>query len=447
MFRKTYFTILLTIALTIAGAVTVSAQNSGPVRGRVFMMKDGVKTPVEGAAIDAYRKEGSGKLPTKTNKKGEFQYAGFLLGQEYLIAVSGAGLRPTVFPKVRAYMENIEIEVFAGDGKILTEAEAKTVATTATPAEAGQMSAADKERQAAYEKEKQKVESSNADIEKKNALAIRVAKEGSEAFNAKQYDLALAKYDEGIEAIPDFAGITPVLLNGKMASHRMRAFNLYVEGAKNTDVTTRLAKYEAAKKEYGEALKAYDRGRAVLKNAPATTEAGEIKGRTGVTSDLLVNAMEVHRLMAVSGVETSKTAEAKVVWDEYLAAETDPVKKTKAMKNLGDIYRGAGELDKAIVVYKQVLDTEPENQEVMAMIGLSLVGLGGSVDPPNKEQLQEGLNYMEKYANTVQVLATDSQFEKDFKQSVKDTVEYLKNEQKLKPQTPPKAVPDRKSVV
>ena len=443
MFRKTYFTILLTIALTIAGAVAVSAQNSGPVRGRVFMMKDGAKAPVEGAAIDAYRVDGAGKLSTKTNRKGEFQYAGFLLGQEYLIAVSGTGLQPQVYPKVRANMENIEIEVAAGDGRVLTEPEAKGLATKAVPAK-GEMSAEDKERLAAFEKEKQKVESSNADIEKKNALAARVAKEGSEAFNTKQYDVALAKYEEGIVAIPDFAGITPVLLNGKMASHRMRAFNLYVEGARNTDVTTRLAKYEAAKKEYGEALKAYDRGRAVLKNAPPTTDAAEIKGRTGVTSDLLVNAMEVHRLMAVSGVETSKTAEAKVIWDEYLATETDPLKKTKAMKNLGDIYRGAGELEKAITVYKQVLETDPENQEVMAMIGLSLVGLGGSVDPPNKEQLQEGLNYMEKYSNTVQVLPTDSQFDKDFKQSVKDTVEYLKNEQKLKPQTPPKATPKRR---
>lgn len=444
MFRKTYFTFLLTIALTIAGASAVSAQNSGPIRGMVFMTKDGVKTPVEGAVVDSYRAQGTGKLSTKTNRKGEFQYAGFLLGQEYLLAVSGAGLHPTVYPKVRAYMENIQIEVVAGDGKVLTEAEAKGAATTALPAKDAEMSAAEKERAAAYEKEKQKVETSNADIEKKNALAMRVAKEGSEAFNTKQYDVALAKYDEGIEAIPDFAGITPVLLNGKMASHRMRAFNLYVEGARNTDVTTRLAKYEAAKKEYGEALKAYDRGRAVLKNAPAATDAGEIKGRTGVTSDLLVNAMEVHRLMAVSGIDTSKTAEAKVVWDEYLAAETDPVKKTKALKNLGDIYRGAGELEKAIAVYKTILETDPENQEVMAMIGLSLVGLGGSVDPPNKEQLQEGLNYMEKYANTVQVLPTDTQFDKDFKQSVKDTVEYLKNEQKLKPQTPPKAAPKRR---
>jgi len=204
MFRKTYFTFLLTMALTIAGVSAVSAQNSGPVRGKVFMMKDGVKTPVEGVVVDAYRVDGSGKLPTKTNKKGEFQYAGFLLGQEYLLAVSGTGIGPQVYPKVKAYMENIEIEVAAGDGKVLTEAEAKGFAGKALPAKGGEMSAEDKERAAAYEKEKQKVESSNADVEKKNALAVRVAKEGSEAFNTKQYDVALAKYDEGIQAIPDF---------------------------------------------------------------------------------------------------------------------------------------------------------------------------------------------------------------------------------------------------
>jgi len=44
------------------------------------------------------------------------------------------------------------------------------------------------------------------------------------------------------------------------------------------------------------------------------------------------------------------------------------------------------------------------------------------------------LNYMQKYADTVAILPTDSPTVQEFKKSVKDTVEYLKTEQKLKAQ-------------
>jgi hypothetical protein len=101
---------------------------------------------------------------------------------------------------------------------------------------------------------------------------------------------------------------------------------------------------------------------------------------------------------------------------------------------LGDIMRAAGEFDKAVAAYKSVLETAPDNTEVMASLGLSLVAQGTAVDPPNREQLQEGLNYMQKYADTVAILPTDSPTVQEFKKSVKDTVEYLKTEQKLKAQ-------------
>ncbi|MGB7208899.1 MAG: tetratricopeptide repeat protein, partial [Pyrinomonadaceae bacterium] len=154
---------------------------------------------------------------------------------------------------------------------------------------------------------------------------------------------------------------------------------------------------------------------------------------------------EVHRLKAVTGIDSTKTAQAAVVAEEYISLEPDPAKKTAAKVTLGDIMRAAGEFDKAIAAYKSVLETSPDNNEVMASLGLSLVALGTSVEPANKEQLQEGLNYMQKYADTVAILPTDSKQVQEFKQSVKDTVEYLKTEQKLKPQTPPKPTGRRKT--
>jgi tetratricopeptide (TPR) repeat protein len=153
--------------------------------------------------------------------------------------------------------------------------------------------------------------------------------------------------------------------------------------------------------------------------------------------------MEVHRLMAVGQVDTTKTADAEAVIREYLENETDAAKKSKALTTLGDIMRASGEFDKAVAAYKTVLETSPDNNEVMASLGLSLVAQGTSVDPPNRDQLQEGLNYMQKYADTVAILPTDPPTVQEFKKSVKDTVEYLKTEQKLKAQ-PTKSTPARK---
>ena len=138
--------------------------------------------------------------------------------------------------------------------------------------------------------------------------------------------------------------------------------------------------------------------------------------------------------MAVGQVDTTKAGEAEAIIKESIAEETDPAKKSKLLTTLGDIMRATGEFDKAVAAYKSVLETTPDNNEVKASLGLSLVAQGTSVDPPNREQLQEGLNYMQQYADTVAILPTDSPTVQEFKKSVKETVEYLKNEQKLKAQ-------------
>jgi tetratricopeptide (TPR) repeat protein len=172
----------------------------------------------------------------------------------------------------------------------------------------------------------------------------------------------------------------------------------------------------------------------VVKKAPAATDPKDQEIRKSLMNDLYTTVIEIHRLMAVGQVDTTKTADAEVVIKEYIAIETDAPKKAKALSTLGDIMRASGEFDKAVAAYKTVLETTPDNSEVMASLGLSLVAQGTSVDPPNREQMQEGLNYMQKYADTVAILPTDSPTVQEFKKSVKDTVEYLKTEQNLKAQ-------------
>ena len=403
--------------------------------------------PVADAVVDVYRTDIAKGTPppSKTNKKGEFSFVGFQLGQTFALAVSGAGIGPKIEPGVKAGRENILIIVSEGDGHKLTEAEVRGALTSAVNVPSGEMSAEEKKRLAELEKKNAEISEKNKKLQEGDAVAGRANTDGVAALKAKNYDLAIAKFSEGVAAVPDFVGSTPVMLNGKLVSHKARGFDSYVEGAKSPDATLRKSKYETANKDFDEGLAAFDQAMAVIKAAPAAVDPADQKNRAALILELLTNALEVHRLKAVTGIDSSKTAQAAVIGEEYIALEPDAVKKTAAKVTLGDIMRAAGEFDKAIATYKSVLETAPDNNEVMASLGLSLVALGTSVEPANKEQLQEGLNYMQKYADTVAILPTDSKQVQEFKQSVKDTVLYLKTEQNLKPQTPAKPTGRRKT--
>lgn len=441
MYHKLFFTFFLVSAVLLAGSVAVTAQ-SAPVRGEVRLKKaDGTVVPVADAVVDAYRMDvGKGSVPSSTtNKKGQFSFVGFPPGQIFALAVSAPGIGPRIEPNVKAGNDNIVILVDEGDGRKLTEAEVREVLASAVNIPKGEMTAAQKKEQEEFLKKRAEIDAKNKRMQEGDEVASKANTEGIAALKAKNYDLAIAKFGEGVVAVPDFVGSTPVMLNGKLVSHKARGFDSYVEGAKSADAAFRKSKYDTANKDFDDALAAFDQAMAVVKAAPAATAPADQKTRASLMLELLWNALEVHRLKAVTGIDTSKTSHAAMISDEYAALEQDPAKKVIAKTTLADIMRAAGEFDKAIAAYKSVLETTPDNNEVMASLGLSLVALGTSVEPANKEQLQEGLNYMQKYADTVAILPTDSKQVQEFKQSVKDTVEYLKTEQKLKPQTPPKA--------
>ena len=446
MYRKNYFTFLFLAAILLIGTMTAIAQTS-PVRGEVKLKKaDGTLVPVADAVVDAYRTDiAKGTMPSaKTNKKGEFSFVGFPLGQRFALTASAAGVGPRVQPDVKAGQENIVIIVEEGDGRKLTEAEVREVASSSASIPAGGLTAAQKKEQEEIAKKNTEITAKNKKLQEGDDIASKANTEGVAALKAKNYELAITKFSEGVAAVPDYVGSTPVLLNGKLVALKARGYDSYKEGAGSADLALRKSKYETANKDFDEGLVAFDQAMAVVKGAPAASAPDEQKKRTNLTLELLTNALEIHRLKAVSGIDSTKTAQASVIVEEYIAVEPDAAKKTAVKVTLGDIMRAAGEFDKAIATYRSVLETAPDNNEVMASLGLSLVALGTSVEPANKAQLQEGLNYMQKYADTVSILPTDPKQVQEFKQSVKDTVEYLKTEQNLKAQSPPKATGGKK---
>ena len=421
----------------MAAQMTAYSQ-MGPVGGVVLVQKGGATEPVAGALIEVYRVDVKSGFPsTKTNKKGEFYFAGMPFGAEYVFAVSAANCAPLLFPSVKAGQEDLKIVLSPGDGHKFTEAEARRGVASAKPGDSGSdLSEAQKKEQADIEKKNEEITAKNEKIKNADAAAARANEEGKAALKAEDFDTAAAKFSEGAAAVPDFVGSTPILLNGKVLALKGKGYKLYKEGATSADMSVRQAKYAEANKAYDGALAAFQDAIAVIKNAEATQDAAEQHRRDLMKTELYAAAVEIHRLKVVGNVDQTKTADASVVINEYTAMLTDPAKKAAAQMTLGDIMRLALDFEKASAAYRQVLELKPDNTEAMGKLGLTLFGQGAAMSPENKEMEQEGLNYMQKYIDAAPPSATDTPAEKELKMSIKESVDYLKAE-KMTPQKVP----------
>ncbi len=440
MLRKSYFSSVFAVALFLTSAILVSAQTA-PLRGKVELKKaDGTLEPVAGAVIDAYRTDVKGKLPAnKTDKKGEFVYAGVPLGM-YAIAVSAPNVKPEFAANIKSGSEAIRITVVPGDGKRWTEEEVRQ-GINAAPAggETGkppaELTAEQKKAQAEYEKQVADINAKNAKTQNNDALIKKVLEEGNKAYTDKNYELAIAKYEEGVNAEPDYAGSAPVLLNNKTASLIARARNNYNQSVKSTDAAAKTAGLTGVKKDLDDAVAASERSLTILKSATAPDAATQ-KNYDSNKFSALANRKEAYWLMAKTGTDRTKGKETLTAFEEYLAIETDAKKKSDAQLALGDALREAGDADNAVIAYRKALETSPDNPDILAGLGLSLFNAGVVSD--NKETKQEGLNFMQKFAE----IAPDTH---PLKASVKDAVEYLKTQDKLVPQKVTKGTTKKKS--
>lgn len=426
MFRKNYLTFLLAVALFMTGCIVALAQTA-PVMGRVVMNKaDGTTVPVADAVIDVYRTDVKGKLPSgKTNGKGEFSFAGFPIGGQFVFAVSAPSAKADVFPGVRAGNEKITITLVEGDGARLTEEQARGALNNApATGQSAELTAEQKKAQADYEKQVADVNAKNAKSKESDELVKKALGEGSEAYKAKNYDVAVAKFDEGYKASYDFVGSAPVLLNNKALALRFRGIDTYNQNRQSTDATARMQSMNKVTKDFADAIDAYSQSLTILKNAPAT-DIADRKNYDAMKMDTLRGAKDLAKNMVVTEkVDNTKTGAIKILIEEYAAIETDKNAKAEAQVVLADVYRIAADPDNAIIEYKKALETSPDNPDALAGLGLSLFDAGERSG--NTQQKQEGLNYMQRFAE----VAPNTH---KLKESVAGAVEYLKS-QKLTPQ-------------
>jgi tetratricopeptide (TPR) repeat protein len=428
MIRKSLFAIFLAATLVL----TAFAQTA-PIRGVVEMTQaDGKKVPVAGATVEVYRTDIKGKFPSaKTDKKGVFVFAGLPFGAEMTLSISGPGIAPTTLPKVKAGREDITISVVAGDGKKFTEDEVRsggggggsTVATTG-------MSAEDKKKFDENEKKIAAVKASNAKIEESNKIILRVFNEGQEAVKANNSDLAIAKFNEGLAADPEFEHPgTPAMLNSKSNAIRRRGVDRY-----NAAIKAGGGGMEDAKQDLSDAASTAKMSIDLLKKNTPPTEADSLKNYNEYKYTARTLYTEAMRLVTKI-VDQSRVAELISAYDEYFAIETDPAKKLKAQGVFAQALMDASDFERAITEFEKVLAVDPADTNALSGAGLCLVNLGYVNN--DKVKFQNGANYLARYIE----LAPDTD---RYKADAKGLLETLKKEQNVTAQKPAKVTPPKK---
>ena len=413
MFRKNYYLFILTIALFLAGSLTAFAQTS-EISGRVELKKaDGTTEPVAGALIEIFRTDKKQTLdPVKTDATGNFTVTGVPNEGEYVLAVSGEKLKTEVSEYVKSGAKNVYFVVSPGDGSRYSETQIREAL-----AKAGELTAEQR-------KEIEEIEATNKKILSQTEVVNKALSDGVKAFNDKNYDIAIVKFEEGYQANTEYVGSAPVLLNNKAAALYNRAVSLYNKMVQSKDEAEKKELKLKVIKDFEDAIEAYSNSWKLSINAKPD-EVAQIQNFQNTKTSTLTGSQDAVRLM----IRTEATSEAqkdnvRTLMNEYIAFEKDSKKKEAAQIELGLYMLRVFDFESAIVEYRKALTLSPNNSDVIGGLGLALwTATYGGDDTARK---QEALNYMQHFL--------DSAPEKHpLREGIDSGVDDLKA-QKLKPQ-------------
>lgn len=427
MYRKNFIASLFVIAVFLTiGSFAAFAQTTAPIRGKVQLKKaDGTIVPVADATITAYRIDiDKGKLPTSTtDKKGFFSFAGVPYAQLFVIVASAPGIRPGFYPNVKANMENIVIEVEEGNGEVPSEEDVRAaVAQAKTTPTTGEENSEDKKKREELLAKNKEIEAKNARIKNVNEIVNRSINEGAKAEAANDLNAALARYQEGYDADPTYTGTASVFLIKKANVLKNRAVTTYQKIV--ADPSSRASLIDSVKNDLQEAAVSSQKSFDMLK-ADTTTDAALAKKYEANKLAALTIAWDAYRLMIETRADENKAEDAVAAMDAYVAIETNAEEKTKAQVKLANALNKLGKSSLAVPIYKRLYEATPDNPDILGNYGLALFNSG--VIASDKAQMQEGLNIMQRFSE----VAPDTH---PLKSSIKDAVDYLKNQEKLTPQ-------------
>jgi tetratricopeptide (TPR) repeat protein len=417
MFRKSLFTVVAALAMVFSAAIITSAQ-VGELHGHVFMQQaDGTKVPLADAVIDVYRTDISSKYNTKTNKKGEWIFAGIPYIGTYTVAVSHPTAQPTWQPNVKAGRDvDVVLNVSPGDGKRLTLDEIKALGASSGAAVGGTESAADRAKREEAMRKNAEIEARNKKIEETNVIVERTFNAGNAALGLKNYDEAISQYDAGLAADPE----QPMILANKSVALKARGVQKYNAGITAKDDAEKKTSLDSAKADFKAAADAMIKSVELIKSQPVPADAVQYNINKLFA---YANRADAMRLF-VTKVDQSQAAAGKTAYEEYIAIETDPVKKSKAQHDLAQMLFDANSFEDALAEYRKILEVTPDDTDALVKSGMLLFNIG-AMENNNKAKYQEAANYLQQFVDK----APDTD---KFKADAKAILEELKNQQNVK---------------
>ncbi|MBC7912221.1 MAG: tetratricopeptide repeat protein [Pyrinomonadaceae bacterium] len=423
MYRKYFFISLVTAIVLVMGGSSAFAQATGIVRGKVMLKQaDGKTVPAPGAVVDVYRLEVAGKQENiKTNKRGEFQAIGLLVGGKYILSISAPNAAPFIRSNIKPGMsEEYVINLDPGNGQRYTMEEAKKLAVSKEDGSAGSTATGGGESAEAKADREEKIRknaeitASNMKVEEINALYNRAAKEGGAAYTAKRYPEAIAIYSEAITADTEHPG-APAILTNRSIVLRLTGVDKFNAALQAKDADGKAA----AKADWTQSYKDATMAVARLKAQPPPADASAAANHKDQYYRALLARASIMKLY-VPLVDQKKIDEGFTAYQEYLAAEPDAEAKSKMQLEFAQMLFDAGAVDKSVVEFQKILEASPDNVEAMLGAGLSLFSSGDNT------KYQEAANYLQRFVDK----APDTHA---LKADAKAVLENLKS-QNVKPQ-------------
>lgn len=404
-----YFYGALAVAILIAAASMTTFAQVGELRGVVMMEQaDGQKVPLADAQIDVFRTDISSKYNTKTNKKGEFVFAGLPFVGTYTVAASHPTAAPSWVGGVKAGRDvPVQLVLKPGDGKRFTLEEIKAGgggSPAAAPSGGNSntaASAADKAKMEELRKKNAEIEAANKKITEANEIIQRTFKAGNDALTAagvaskaknseeaiQKYTAAVAAYDEGLAADAE----QPAILTNKAVALKGRGverFNAAVTG--KLDDAAKTAGLQAAKDDFKASAEAAGKAVTLLKATPVPTDPADLQRYNANKYAAMVTNAEAMRLV-VSKADGTQADAGIAAFKDYIAVETDPVKKSKAQLDMAQMLFDGGAPDKALAEFRAILATAPDNPDANLGAGLAVYAIG------DKTKFQEAANFLQKF--------------------------------------------------
>jgi tetratricopeptide (TPR) repeat protein len=280
-----------------------------------------------------------------------------------------------------------------------------------------------KKKQEELDKEIASVKAKNAKIEERNAKLPSVFKAANEAFNAKNYDLAISTYDQAIEIDPTEA----VVYRNKAIALRSRGVDNYNKASKAKDQPGR----EAARADLKLATETAEKAVSTYRTPQADRVATTPDAAKADDLDYLFQRAESYRVALQTNAQVDTEAGIKA-FQEYIAAETDAAKKTKAEAALGDALFQGGRVDESIAAYKTILAASPNNLDAIYGLGIALAADG------SEEKTTQARDMLQQFASKAP--ATDPR-----KQLAEEAVAGLNEALKPKPADKATATKKRKT--